>query len=439
MINPITSMRLWAARRRYNPERESQAYPKLQGLLGVGNRGLGQSKPSPANLRYFSRTPYARKAINTIKSPISGLGWEIISTQKGKHADAHAQLVTRCLSQPNAGDSFRSLIEQVIEDALVTGAGVIEQQMGGDAARPLWLWPVDATTVRPVIIWDGQPNSIRYIQSSGYTGGSIMSEVDARKLEAQEIVYMRLNPSSETPYGYGPLEIAYMSIQRQLGVATYAANLASNAQPQNLLYAGQVSTQEELLAFRSYWRNEVEGQGQTPIIAGPVKPDVLKLHPGGDEALYLKYQEFLIREIATAFGISPQNLGLESDVNRNTSETSEDRDWDGVIRPTAMLIASHITRDVIHGRLALPSLKIRFTGLDREDEKATAEIYTLLYKGNAITPDEQRDRMGLPPLKSVWGKLCWADVQIAMKAAAGAKQVDDPNLTPSNGVTNNVT
>ena len=434
----FTDIRLWAARRRYNPARESHAYPKLQGLLGTGNRVLGQSKPSPANLRYFSRTPYARRAINAIKSPIAALEWEIISTQKGKTFEKQAELITACLSQPNAADSFRSMVEQVIEDALVTGAGVLEQQLSGDAARPIWLWPVDATTVRPVLNWDGKPSSIRYIQSSGYAGGSIMSDIDAKRLEAQEIVYMRMNPSSDTPYGYGPLEVAYMSVQRQLGASEYAANLASNAQPQNLLYAGEVATQEELLAFRAYWRNEVEGQGQTPILAGKVKPEVLKLHPGGDEALYLKYQGFLIREIATAFGISPQNLGIEADVNRNTSEVAEDRDWDSAIKPMAHLIQSHITRDVLHGRLALPYLAFRFVGLDREDEKATADIYATYYTNNAVTPNEQRERIGMPPLKSPWADLCWADVQIAMKAANGAKQVDDPELTPNPGAVNNV-
>jgi hypothetical protein len=75
---------------------------------------------------------------------------------------------------------------------------------------------------------------------------------------------------------------------------------------------------EMLMAFRQYWRNAVEGQGQMPIWAmsesdsqgksrGPL---VHRFYPEGDAGLYLKYQEFLIREIATAFDVSPQNSGL---------------------------------------------------------------------------------------------------------------------------------
>ena len=425
----LRDIKLWAASRRYGPQRETLAYPKLISLMG-SSKSLGQVKPTPSNLRYFSRTPYARRAINAIKQPITSLAWEVVPREdyaKAKQALADADIITRCLDRPNAQDSLRSLLEQVIEDVLISGSGIIEQAVSGYASLPLWLWPVDALTVQPLPKWDGQPHSPRYVQGVGYAGGSLMNDVTARKLEAQDIVCIRLNPATDSPSGWGPLEIAYMSVARQLGVATYAANVASNAQPENMIYAGQASA-EEIAAFRTYWRNEIEGQGQTPIIGNTIKPDVLKLHAGGDDALYLKWQAFLIRELATSFGLSPQNLGLESDVNRNTAEVAEDRDWDGAIKPMAALIESHINTDILAMRLGMPHLMFRFTGIDREDEAATAKIYQMYYANNAITPDEQRARLGLPPMKSTWGDKTWADVQIALKAAQGSKQVDDPDL-----------
>lgn len=424
----FSDIRLWAARRRYQPERESLAYPKLISLMGQ-NRTLGTPKPTPTNLRYFSRTVYARRAINAIKNPITALQWEIVPDAKGKAAQTMADTLSMCLAQPNQADSFRSMLEQLIEDALVTGAGVLEQAVSSDAARPLWLWPVDATTIRPVIKWDGNPRSVRFIQALGYTGGSILSDVNAKQIEARDIVYMRLNPSSETPYGYGPLEIAYEAISWKLGVGRYASNAASNAQPQNMIYAGQVTTQTEILAFRAYWRNEIEGQGQTPILGGPVKPEAIRLHAGTDDALYLKWQAFLIREIATAFGLSPQNFGIEADVNRNTSEVAEDRDWNATIKPMAALIESHINRDVLQSRLGLSGYTFRFVGLDREDEKATSDILQKYYQMNVMTPAMICERIGIAPPKSFWSDKTWADVQIAMKGAQGAKQIDDPALS----------
>lgn len=428
----IKDLRLWATRRRYQPERESLAYPKLVSLMGQ-NRTLGTPKPTPTNLRYFSRTVYARRAINRIKDAIATHPWQIVTESKAASAKQQAEMVARCLDSPNESDSFTTLIEQWVEDALVTGAGVLEQAVSTDDVRPIWLWPVDATTIRPVVKWDGNPKSVRFLQALGYTGGSILSEVNARQLKAEEIIYMRLNPSTESPYGYGPLEIAYDSISWKLGVGRYASSAASNAQPQNLIYPGQVASQSEILAFRAYWRNEVEGQGQTPIVGGPIKPEVLRMHAGTDDALYLKWQEFLIREIATGFQLSPQSLGIERDVNRNTAETAEDRDWDSAIKPMALRLQSHINRDVLWGRHGLVNVRFQFDGLDREDEKAIADIFKTEYQNNATTPNEYRASKGLEPIKSPWGDLTYADMQVAMKAAQGAKEVDDPAIQSAPG------
>lgn len=428
----FNDIRLWAARRRYQPERDSLAYPKLISLMGQ-NRTLGTPKPTPTNLRYFSRTIYARRAINRIKDAIVALPWQVVADSKASSAQQQAETVAKCLDNPNLADSFRTLLEQVIEDALVTGSGVMEQAVSPDAARPIWLWPVDATTIRPVVKWDGNPKAVRFLQALGYTGGSILSEISAKQLKAEEIVYLRLNPSTESPYGYGPLEIAYDSISWKLGVGRYSANAASNAQPQNLIYPGQIQTEAEILAFRAYWRNEVEGQGQTPIIGGPNKPEVIRLHAGTDDALYLKWQEFLIREIATGFNLSPQSLGVERDVNRNTSETAEDRDWESAIKPVAQLIEAHINRDVLWARHGLYNLRFQFDGLDREDEMARADIFTKEYQSNATTPNEYRASRGLEPLKSRWADLTYADMQVAMKAAQGAKEVDDPDIKSPSG------
>lgn len=428
----LNDIRLFAARRRYQPERESLAYPKLISLMGQ-NRTLGTPKPTPTNLRYFSRTVYARRAINRIKDAISTLPWQIVVDGNTSASQRQAEIVAKCLDNPNESDSFTTLLEQWIEDVLVTGAGTLEQAVSPDAARPIWLWPVDATTIRPVVKWDGNPKSVRFLQALGYTGGSILSEVNAKQLRAEEIIYMRLNPSTESPYGYGPLEIAYDSISWKLGVGRYASSAASNAQPQNLIYPGQVSSESDILAFRAYWRNEIEGQGQTPIVGGQNKPEVIRLHAGTDEALYLKWQEFLIREIATGFQLSPQGMGIERDVNRNTAETAEDRDWDSAIKPMALRVQSHINRDVLWARHGLINLRFEFDGLDREDEKAIADIFKIEYENNSTTPNEYRESKGLEPLSSRWANLTYADMQIAVKAAQGAKEVDDPDIQPNDG------
>ena len=52
------------------------------------------------------------------------------------------------LEEPNPSDSFRTLIEQAIEDALTGGYGAIEMEATGDPERPAMLWAVDGASIK---------------------------------------------------------------------------------------------------------------------------------------------------------------------------------------------------------------------------------------------------------------------------------------------------
>lgn len=412
-------------RRPTQPQRDTNPFPNYA-PMGQGRTGARLVwKATPRNLRYFAQTPYARRAINAIKNPIVELEWEIVpaaGVKDSRELQRQAEIATYCLRNPNADDSWRTLAEQVIEDVLA-GAGAMETQRSSDPMRPLWLYPVDGLSIQVYPGWSGKPEEARYAQSVGYgayTGGGI--RVDLRD---DEIIYIRPNPSTATPFGLGPLEVAFTSIARQLGVGEFAGNLTTNARPGIMLDLGEAMEKDALAAFRSYWTAEVEGQGKVPIVATK-GGDVRKLHPDGDNALYLKYQEFLKSEIATAFDLSPQNLGIERDVNRSTGEVSQERDWDQAIKPRAKELAAYLTRHALHRRLGFWQLQFRFLGLDREDEKRSAEVFTLEYKANAITPDEYRETRGRPPLKTPFSSLTSIEAEIARAAATGSKRVPDP-------------
>lgn len=420
-------------RRRIEPRRDTALYPKLFNIGGqTYSRDRPMIKPTPANLRKFAKTVYARRAIKAVKDPLSMLDWEIgckDGVETNSELEAQIAITKACFESPNRDDSFSTLVEQITEDMLIAGAGVFEHQIGGDENRPLWMWPVDALSIQIVSTWDGDNAQPRYYQSLGYgnVGGS-----QGRAIRNDELVYIRVDPSAETPFGLGPIEVAFATINRLLGVQTYAGNVASNATPETLLWFKGLDP-DSMTSIRTYWQNEIEGQGKTPLFGADAEASVLKMRGADDKALFLEFQVILIREICAAVGVSPQNVGIEADVNRNTSETAEDRDWRMTIIPTARRIAAHLNREVIDAKLGYSQIEFRWRGLDREDEAATADILTKRYQMNSITANEARDRFGLPPMEGPWGDLTWADVQIAISAARGAKVVDDDalNKTPA--------
>src|ERR1700688_2386546 len=94
----------------------------------------------------------------------------------------------RMLEEPNAVDSFRTLMEQVIEDALTGGFGAIEMEPTGDPERPAMLWPVDGASIRINARWDGAPDSPRYAQ---VMPGQL--ESGAVELLDSQLMYIRMN------------------------------------------------------------------------------------------------------------------------------------------------------------------------------------------------------------------------------------------------------
>lgn len=416
------------------PQRDTFVYPNLVQIGRVNNMNGLVYKATPRNLRYFSRTPYPRRAINAIKNPIKMLEWGIVPTagiEWNSELKRQAAIVTNCFRHPNGTDDFQLLLEQLLEDYLI-GAGAVETRLGGDPDHPLFMFPCDGLSIQIYTNWDPTNSKPRYAQTVGY--GSAFGGGQVVALQNEELLYLRPNPNTATPFGFGPLEIAFNSIARLLAVEEFAGNVAGNSRPSIGLDFPGLSP-DQLQVMRSFWRNDVEGQGNVPMFASHMGLDgktssvnVLRFYPEGDNGLYLKYQEMLQREIACAFDLSPQNLNLESDVNRSTAEVAEDRDWAQAIRPVAHDISKGLTRHCIQGLLGFSQLRFVFTGLDREDELNTARILQTRYQTNSITANEIRGRFGEPMMKSDWGDMVWADVQIAMMAARSAGEVHDPDL-----------
>ena len=181
--------------------------PAILSPYQVGRGGQSAlPKPTPANLRKFAETPVVRRAINVVKDKIASMDWQV-RVRRGhsegmvEDADARMKALRQCLEEPNASDSFRVLWEQVLEDLLVGGFGAVEMEATGDPARPFHLWPVDGATIQIDTKWNGDPEKPRYAQATGRMGQEALVP-----LRDDELMYLRLNPRTHTPFGLGRLD-----------------------------------------------------------------------------------------------------------------------------------------------------------------------------------------------------------------------------------------
>src|SRR5581483_4852617 len=345
-------------------KRRTVGVPSILNSYGWTRAGASFSnaipKPTAANLRRFSELPVARKVINTIKDRIAGMRWRI-QARRGRSIEElenglrRSRVLTENFETPNPDDSFRSFAEQVLEDVIVGGFGAIEVQSTGTAERPLVLWPVDGATIRMKSDWDGLQGSPRYVQVTGRFG----SDADI-SLNDDELIYVRLNPRTHTPFGLGRLEVAFDTINSFLGAHRYASRLASNSVVEYALWLQGLTAEHHERVIR-WWQDEIEGTGRVPILSVENKPEVLRFGGGTDADLRLQWQEFLLRVIANAFDLPPQFLGIERDVNRSTANEMNEQAFRSAIVPTARLLADSLTRGAIRKKLGWHDLEFAFT------------------------------------------------------------------------------
>ena len=376
-------------------ERRTLAMPAI--LSPVHFPALHLPKPTPANLRRFGETPVVRRAINVIKDRIAAMDWQV-RVRRGESAEdvAYAtrklRALRRVLEEPNENDSFRTLIEQAIDAALTGGFGAIEMEPTGDPDRPAMLWPVDGASIRINAQWDGNADSPRYAQA--LPG---QQESGAVELRDDQLMYIRMTPRSFTPFGLGPLEVAFETVNQFLSAHRFAGKLAANSVAQYALWLNEASPAQHDRLIR-WWQDEIEGTGRVPVLSTEQKPEVLRFAQGTDADLRLAWQEFLIRMVANAFGLPPLMLGLEADVNRSTASEMADEAFRGAISPLALLVAGHITRDLFGKCIGWREFEFVFNELSARDEETELTVQVQLLNAGVLTVNEVRAMRGLGPL-----------------------------------------
>ncbi len=355
-------------------------------------------KPTPANLRRLAETPVVRRALNVVKDRIACMDWQI-RVRRGytfaevPQATERMNALRLCLEEPNASDSFRVLWEQVLEDVLVGGFGAIEMEATGDDARPFQMWAVDGATIQIDGSWRGNPETARYAQATGQVGlGATVP------LRDDELMYLRLNPRTHTPFGLGRLEVAFETVNQFLSASRYASRLASNTVVQYALWLDEATPEQHDRLIR-WWQDEIEGTGRVPIISSQTKPEVLRFAGGTDADLRLQWQEFLLRLIANAFDLPPMLLGLQQDVNKSTAGEMADEAFTTAIVPVAKLIEEHITRDLFAKKLGWREFEFCFNDLSSRNELEEVQMQTELLRAGVLTVAEVRAIRGLQPME----------------------------------------
>jgi len=395
-------------------DRRSWPYPYLPEALHRLNQPV--LKNTPYNLRRFSETPIPRRAINLVKNSVLSFKWQIKPTaefvdDEDPEREQRIKIATDTFKSPNdTGDSSRDLMEAMLEDFLSVGAGCAEYRLTPDVERPFKMWAVDASTIRIFLDWtESTPDRPRYAQMTGLKG-----ERGIVTYLSDEIMYIRDNIRTATPFGLGRLEVCFNIVNSFLGVQDMSGRAGADQVHKTWLWWETALNPAHMQIIRRHITNEIEGQAKVSMVAGAKAPQVIDVHPVTPEDLLIDWQKFCIQIIAVGFDLNPQDLGLDETAPKATSQVLSDSTWKFGIIPVATRFQETLTRQWLHGLMGWEDLEFEFIGLEDPDQITRTVIQQRLWAMSSITPEEIRKKNNLPALPGPFSKLTLFEQQLLL-------------------------
>lgn len=352
--------------------------PYARGVAGVTHH----AKRSTQQLRRWSRTnPWIRAAINLRRTQVSRAKWDIVAIDSDSPVNPKkVQEIKDLFRTPNAKmESYRSLMEPIIEDILVLDQGAIEvvPTKGGrigSGNRPIAaLYGKDSAKIVFDSAWDGSD-----LERPRYYEFDPDGREVARYLN-HELIVIISNPVTYTPLGLSPLEVLSETIESDLAAAAYNAKAVMAAAPPGVLHLGEGVRADQVDAFRAYWDAEIAGRSQIAITGGGKGIQWMPLASTNRDMQFMEWQVYLARKICAVFGVQPQDIGIGFDVNRSSSETGAAFTQDVGIAPLLDLIAEYLTREIVWRYDK--NLRFAYTDMGRQSQGEMAAYYKTALAG----------------------------------------------------------
>lgn len=321
----------------------------MQDQAGMAAWGGNKNNPvGVANARllreWADTNEWCRAAINIRRAQVGRADILVAPADPEKPYDkAILKEVQYLLDQPNElRDSYRSLIEPVIEDILVLDRGVISKAMtvgskriGRKATR---LYCEDGATIKIYPAWSGDPKEPRYL----YEDPSGTRKVPLLNDEA--IVIMD-NPSSYR-YGLSPMTVLQNTIRADLKASQSAMHMVDMKPPPHMIQIPGIS-QTSLDKLKTIYDQEIGGRKEMFFLGGPQAAKVFPLIFSAKDNQWMEWQEYLARKIAVVFRISPQQLGITFDINKSTANSQQEIYEDTGLIPLLLLLEEYLNRELL--------------------------------------------------------------------------------------------
>lgn len=330
----------WTIRR----GRSAQADPRetkhsrtgpLMALTGVGRPRWTPRDYASLAQEGFTKNPVVYRCVRMIAEAAASTDMAVF--EDGVRVDGHP--LARLLAKPNAEQSGPEWLE-VLYSALQTAGNAYVEAVGDGLPEELWSLRPDRVTIVPGR--EGWP------QAYDYT-------VDGRSVRIARgadgwmpVMQLKLFHPTDDYYGLSPLEAAAFAIDVHNASGAWNKALLDNAaRPSGaLVYGGKDGARLTAEQF-AMLKEELSGHagvinaGRPLVLEGGLDWKPMSLSPA--EMDFIAGKHAAAREIALAFGVPPQLLGIPGDATYANYREANAAFWRGTVVPLVRKTAGALT------------------------------------------------------------------------------------------------
>ncbi len=313
-------------------ERKESAASKLMVI------NPGQAVWSPRNYESFAKEAYGKnvvayQAINRISDAIASVK---MGVYRGETELVDHPLIT-LLNRPNPLQSYGDYVRAKVSFLMIAGNGYEERFMVGREVKELYQLRPDRMKIIPSS--NGIPSAYEYTLGQN----KVRWEMDPRTLNC-DVRHLKLfNPINDW-YGMSPIEAGSYAIdQNNEAMNWMQALLQNSARPSGALTVKDSGTlsDENFNRLKAQIEEQYSGSsnaGRPMLLEGGLDWKQMGLSPDDMSIIETKFSS--ARDVALAFGVPPQLLGIPGDNTYSNYAEARLAFWEDTALPLLQMIVN---------------------------------------------------------------------------------------------------
>lgn len=414
----------------------------------------------------MSQTNWVEMCIRTIIETVASMEWSIVPREgfEETYDQSRADEIRKFFEKPNKDEDFVTFLKPLLRDILATDNGVIVKTFSKGSKDESKSFNIEAKKYyvkgknkgevkkRFIKVFEAKPiKSKETLLTEIYSrdGNSFLMQTDiyGRLLEEtptyfqyshfrprafplaffkREIVYFKMNPRTQSLYGWSPIESAISMIESLNAANRFNSKTFKEFAIPAMWWNFADLEDKELENIKNMFVDDIKGKPMKNIFTnfktGTVEHDKIGLTH--NDMQWLEGSKFYMKLVLALFHVNQGEVGMTDELNKHSSGAQSKIFINKAIKPIVKYVANKFSTEIMtefYLDKKERETEFKFFIEDTEEEQRQLENAEIEIKLGTMTINEYRADKGKDPVS-------WGDEKFQQASPLGLQNPDqDPN------------